>query len=168
MKKEREIPFKNYIILAVVLILTIIAVIYLFMWNRVYEKNKLQTPILDKYLLVINYNELNNYIVENKNAVIYTSVLNNVEIRNFEEKFKNIIEKNNLNNKILYLDLTKELQDKNTIKEINKKYNNEITKVPSILIFKDGNLDSIYSIQDEKYNTTKLEEYLKEEDVIND
>ena len=73
MKKEREIPFKNYIILAVVLILTIIAVIYLFMWNRVYEKNKLQTPILDKYLLVINYNELNNYIVENKNAVIYTS-----------------------------------------------------------------------------------------------
>ena len=168
MKKEREIPFKNYIILAVVLILTIIAVIYLFMWNRVYKKNKLQTPILDKYLLVINYNELNNYIVENKNAVIYTSALNNVEIRNFEEKFKNIIEKNNLNNKILYLDLTKELQDKNTIKEINKKYNNEITKVPSILIFKDGNLDSIYNIQDEKYNTTKLEEYLKEEDVIND
>ena len=43
MKKEREIPFKNYIILAVVLILTIIAVTYLFMWNRVYEKNKLQT-----------------------------------------------------------------------------------------------------------------------------
>ena len=40
---NKKIPIKNYIILAVVLILTIIAVIYLFMWNRVYEKNKLQT-----------------------------------------------------------------------------------------------------------------------------
>ena len=47
MKKEKEIPFKNYIILAVILIFTILLVVYLFNWKSVYQKNKLQEPILD-------------------------------------------------------------------------------------------------------------------------
>ena len=68
MKKEKEIPFKNYIILAVILIFTILLVVYLFNWQSIYQKNKLQEPILDKYLMVINYNELDDYLVENKKA----------------------------------------------------------------------------------------------------
>ena len=122
MKKEKQIPLKNYILLSIVLILTIVVVIYFFLWKNTYEKSKLQTPILDDYLLVINYNELNNYLVENKDAIIYVSKLNDESIRLFENKFKNIINKNNLNNKILYLDLTEELKENNIVKEINKKY----------------------------------------------
>ena len=94
MKKEKEIPLKNYILLSIVLILTIVVVIYFFLWKNTYEKSKLQTPILDDYLLVINYNELNNYLVENKDAIIYVSKLNDESIRLFENKFKNIINKN--------------------------------------------------------------------------
>ena len=140
MKKEKEIPLKNYILLSIVLILTIVVVIYFFLWKNTYEKSKLQTPILDDYLLVINYNELNNYLVENKDAIIYVSKLNDESIRLFENKFKNIINKNNLNNKILYLDLTEELKENNIVKEINKKYGKEMTEVPTIVIIKDGKI----------------------------
>ena len=145
MKKEKEIPLKNYILLSIVLILTIVVVIYFFLWKNTYEKSKLQTPILDDYLLVINYNELNNYLVENKDAIIYISKLNNENIRLFENKFKNIINKNNLNNKILYLDLTEELKENNIVKEINKKYGKEMTEVPTIVIIKDGKISSSYN-----------------------
>ena len=138
MKKEKEIPLKNYILLSIVLILTIVVVIYFFLWKNTYEKSKLQTPILDDYLLVINYNELNNYLVENKDAIIYVSKLNDESIRLFENKFKNIINKNNLNNKILYLDLTEELKENNIVKEINKKYGKEMTEAPTKVIIKDG------------------------------
>ena len=138
MKKEKEIPLKNYILLSIVLILTIVVVIYFFLWKNTYEKSKLQTPILDDYLLVINYNELNNYLVENKDAIIYVSKLKDESIRLFENKFKNIINKNNLNNKILYLDLTEELKENNIVKEINKKYGKEMTEAPTIVIIKDG------------------------------
>ena len=86
MKKEKEIPFKNYIILAVILIFTILLVVYLFNWQSIYQKNKLQEPILDKYLMVINYNELDDYLVENKEAIVYVSVLNDEKIRMFENK----------------------------------------------------------------------------------
>lgn len=168
MKKEKEIPLKNYILLSIVLILTIVVVIYFFLWKNTYEKSKLQTPILDDYLLVINYNELNNYLVENKDAIIYISKLNNENIRLFENKFKNIINKNNLNNKILYLDLTEVLKENNIVKEINKKYGKEMTEVPTIVIIKDGKISSSYNIKENKYNIKLLEKYLEKEDVIND
>ena len=168
MKKEKEIPLKNYILLSIVLILTIVVVIYFFLWKNTYEKNKLQTPILDDYLLVINYNELNNYLVDNKDAIIYVSKLNDESIRLFENKFKNIINKNNLNNKILYLDLTEELKENNIVKEINKKYGKEMTEVPTIVIIKDGKISSSYNIKENKYNIKLLEKYLEKEDVIND
>lgn len=168
MKKEKEIPLKNYILLSIVLILTIVVVIYFFLWKNTYEKSKLQTPILDDYLLVINYNELNNYLVENKDAIIYVSKLNNENIRLFENKFKNIINKNNLNNKILYLDLTEELNKKSIVNELNKKYGKEMTEIPSIIIIKDGKISSSYNIKENKYNIKLLEKYLEKEDVIND
>lgn len=168
MKKEKEIPLKNYILLSIVLILTIVVVIYFFLWKNTYEKSKLQIPILDDYLLVINYNELNNYLVENKDAIIYVSKLNDESIRLFENKFKNIINKNNLNNKILYLDLTEELKENNIVKEINKKYGKEMTEVPTIVIIKDGKISSSYNIKENKYNIKLLEKYLEKEDVIND
>ena len=168
MKKEKEIPLKNYILLSIVLILTIVVVIYFFLWKNTYEKSMLQIPILDDYLLVINYNELNNYLVENKDAIIYVSKLNDESIRLFENKFKNIINKNNLNNKILYLDLTEELKENNIVKEINKKYGKEMTEVPTIVIIKDGKISSSYNIKENKYNIKLLEKYLEKEDVIND
>lgn len=162
---KKEIPLKNYILLSIVLIFTIIIVIYLFMWYNAYENNNLKNKILDKYLMVINYNELEDYIVENKNAIIYTSVSNNAETKTFEKKFKNIIKKNSLNNSILYLDLAK---DENIIKKIKEKYNKDLSEEPSILIFKDGKLEEIYNIKENNYNIKKLEKYLEEEDVIND
>ena len=167
MKKEREIAFKNYIILALVLIITIIGVIYIFMWYSSKEKSKLELPILDDYIMPINYNELNDYIIENKDAVIYTSVLNDVNIRLFENKFKNVIIKNNLNSSILYLDLTNEIKDNNVLLKMEKKYGTKI-EVPSLMVFKDGILIDVYNIKEDNYNIKKLEKYLEKEVVIND
>ncbi len=167
MKKEREIAFKNYIILALVLIITIIGVIYIFMWYSSKEKSKLELPILDDYIMPINYNELNDYIVENKDAVIYTSVLNDVNIRLFENKFKNVIIKNNLNSSILYLDLTNEIKDTNVLLKMEKKYGTKID-IPSVMVFRDGVLTDVYNIKEDNYNIKKLEKYLEKEVVIND
>lgn len=162
MKKEKEIPFKNYIILAVILIFTILLVVYLFNWQSVYQKNKLQEPILDKYLMVINYNELDDYLVENKEAIVYVSVLNDEKIRMFENKFKNLIIKNDLNNKILYLNLTNESV------EINKKYLSNLSEVPTLIIFDEGKVVESYSIKDNNYDIKAFERFLEKEEIIND
>ncbi len=171
MEKQKSIPLKNYILLAAVLTATIILVIYFYMWYSNYQDSRLNTPIIDKYMQVLNYNELSNYLIENKDCVIYTSSLNNEEIRNFEKDFRKLIISNSLQGKIIYLDLTSELDDKNIKKEIKETYQkaeDDMTSVPSIIIFKDRMIDSIYNIQKTDYDINSLEEYLIQKGVIDD
>lgn len=167
---ERKIPLKNYILLAVTLIITIILVIYFYMWKQTYDSTKINTMLMDKYIQKINYNELNDYLVENKNTVIYSSVLGNTKTKNFEEKLTKVIEENSLSNGLLYLDLTEELKNKQIKKEILEKYpelNNNI-KAPLIIVFNNEKITSIYNIKDNNYNIDKLIEYLEKEEIIND
>ena len=165
MKKNngREIPLKNYIILGLVVLLTLGLVYYFYLWYITYEESKLNETIMDRYLEVINYNELNDYIVENRNAMIYTSVLEDNNIRKFEIKFKNIVVKNALKDKILYMDMTDIFKDKIKYNELRNSYqinNYNITNVPCILVFKDAKLVDIYSIKDNDYNTDNVLNYI--------
>jgi len=164
-------PLKNYILLALILIITIILVVYFYMWYGANEKNKLAIPIMNEHMQIIKYNELNNYLIENKNPIIYSSILGDRKIRNFEIKFKKLIIDNSLNGKILYLNLTSEVIDKQISKEIKEKYkidNRNIAELPSLTIFKDGKPISIYNIKEDNYNIKKVEKYLEEQGVIND
>ena len=165
MKKNngREIPLKNYIILGLVVLLTLGLVYYFYLWYITYEESKLNETIMDRYLEVINYNELNDYIIENRNAMIYTSVLEDNNIRKFEIKFKNIVVKNALKDKILYMDMTDIFKDKIKYTELRNSYqvnNYNITNVPCILVFKDAKLVDIYSIKDNDYNTEDVLNYI--------
>ena len=67
----RVIPIKNYLILGIVIIVTLLLLYYFYMWIDAYNETKLNKPILDKYLEVINYNELDDYLIENQDTIIY-------------------------------------------------------------------------------------------------
>lgn len=153
-EKERQIPPKNYLYLALILVFTILLLVYILKWNKAYNESKLYTGILNEYLQVINYNELNDYIIENKDAVIYVSILGNEKIRDFEKKFKNTITNNNLRNKLLYLDITDEDQKK--AKERLKIEND----LPYLVVFTNGQITDTYSIPKVKYDPKKILKYL--------
>ena len=76
-EKTREIPLKNYVYLFLILLGSILFLTYAYTWYETYTENKLNISIMNNYLTVINYNELDNYITENKDAVIYVSLLGN-------------------------------------------------------------------------------------------
>ena len=149
-EKERVIPPKNYLYLTIILVGTIALVLYLYKWYDTYRESKLNTSIMNDYLTVINYNELSNYITENKNAIIYVSVLGDEKINRFENSFKNTITRNNLKNAMLYLDVTNE--DLNSVKnrlEID-------TDFPCIVVYTNGQVSDTYSIVKAKYNSKKI------------
>ena len=176
---EKKIPLKNYIILAVTLIITVILVIYFYLWQKAYEESKKNTIIMDEYIQKINYNELiekyginqirylfsqidtidynkyiSNYLIENKSTVIYSSVVGSQKTSNFEKKFVKVIQDNSLKNSILYLDLTEVVKNKTIKKELLEKYpelNNNI-KDPLIIIFNNDKVIRIYNIKDNNYN----------------
>lgn len=153
-EKEREIPPKNYIYLAVILLGTIFVLFYTYLWYDTYRQSKLYTSIMSNYLTVINYNELSNYITENENAVIYVSVLGDEKINRFENSFKNTIARNNLKNDMLYLDVTNE--NINTVRS-NLKID---TELPCIVVYTNGKVADTYSIVRAKYDSKKIIKYL--------
>lgn len=155
-KKEelRVVPKKNYIYLLLILLGTILLLIYIYKWYETYNESKLNTSIMNEYLTVINYNELDNYIIENKDAVIYVSVLGNEDIKRFEKKFKNDIVENNLKNSILYLDLTNENIDLITKRlEIDKNF-------PYLVVYTNGKITDTYNIAETNYSSKKTIKYL--------
>ena len=159
----RVVPKKNYLILGIILIVSFLLVYYLYMWVDVYNESKLNKPILDKYMEVINYNELDNYLVESPNAIIYVSVLENTEIRDFERKFKSILKKNQLKKEVLYMDITDELKNSAIKNEMISKYtinNLSIVNVPVILVIDNGELRIIYGIKDNNYDVESLKLFI--------
>ena len=83
----REIPKKNYFILFIVIVLSLLIAFYFRKWYKAYEDSYLSKSIVGNYLFQINYKELDNYLVENQSAIIYVSKVGNEKIRNFEKKF---------------------------------------------------------------------------------
>lgn len=153
----REIPKKNYFILFIVIVLSLLIAFYFRKWYKAYEDSYLSKSIVGNYLFQINYKELDNYLVENQSAIIYVSKVGNEKIRNFEKKFINAINQNDLKNKILYLNLNNykgDINNKYTINDMN------ITSVPNISVFKNGKLDDIYVIDVDGYNMEKIISYL--------
>lgn len=153
----REIPKKNYFILFIVIVLSLLIAFYFRKWYKAYEDSYLSKSIVGNYLFEINYKELDNYLVENQSAIIYVSKVGNEKIRNFEKKFINAINQNDLKNKILYLDLSNYKGDTNNKYTINDK---DITSVPNISVFKNGKLDDIYVIDVDRYSMEKIISYL--------
>ena len=153
----REIPKKNYFILFIVIVFSLLIAFYFRNWYKAYEDSYLSKSIVGNYLFEINYKELDNYLVENQSAIIYVSKVGNEKIRNFEKKFINAINQNDLKNKILYLDLSNYKGDTNNKYTINDK---NITSVPNISVFKNGKLDDIYFIDVDRYSMEKIISYL--------
>lgn len=153
----REITKKNYFILFIVIVFSLLIAFYFRNWYKAYEDSYLSKSIVGNYLFEINYKELDNYLVENQSAIIYVSKVGNEKIRNFEKKFINAINQNDLKNKILYLDLSNYKGDTNNKYTINDK---DITSVPNISVFKNGKLDDIYVIDVDGYNMEKIISYL--------
>lgn len=167
----RKIPTKNYIILSGVILITIILLYYFYIWVDFYKESKINIPIMDKYMTVINYNELDNYIVENPNTMVYVSVLEDNKIREFEKRFKNKYKNNMVLNEILYMNITGDIVDKGIKDAMDDKYflnDLSITNVPCLLVFNDGVLKSIYSVSDNDYDIEKFMLYLNNIDMESD
>ena len=165
MKKEklRVVPKRNYIILGIILIATLALVCYFYRWSKVYNEARLNERILDSYMDVINYNELEDYVIENPDTIIYVSVLQNSTIREFEKKFKKVLKNNEIDKRILYLDITDNITDSDIRKEMRKKYHINgvyITDVPVIMVIEEGTLKNIYSISSNDYDIGKLKKFL--------
>lgn len=162
--EERKISSKNYVILVIILVSTVLLGFYLF---NSFKESDVNTSLMDNYIKLINYTEIKDYVTENKDVVIYSSVLKDKKIRDFEKNFRHSINKYELEDQIVYLNLTDlTLEERVALSNTYNLDGKTIVDVPCLLIFKDGNLIDIYALKD-NYNVDNLVTYLQKKEVIN-
>jgi len=166
---KREIPRKNYIIVFVIGLLTMLIVLYMakFYNNNKYNEDK---SVISDYLFNINIKELENYLLENPDVVIYCADNENLENEKFEKKLRKLIIKEDLQKQFVFLD-AKEIKE-NDIQKIQENYLSNKTKnvsldyYPLVLIITDGKIEEVIKLTEQNMDIDYLEEKFMNHEVI--
>lgn len=139
----REIPKKNYYILAILSMLTIF---FVFAFLNIYDNyNKNRKSYMSKNVLNINSKDMNNLLLENNILFVYVDSASNIKD---DDNEKNILDK------IGQYDLKKYLvfynnKEKDNIKYFLDKYKVNIKKQKMLIVFEDGNLTKSIILSDD-------------------
>lgn len=162
--KEKKIPLKNYIIIALIFLATIGLTIYLCKCYGVYNESKTEIPVIRGTLSEITSDDFEHYILENQSTKVYMCTASNQTCRNFEKDFIKLIKKKNLQEEFVYLNLSNIDQDA-FVNNFNEKYNFKIaltTNYPAIVIFEDGKIVSmLQGTADEKLTISKTKQFIE-------
>ena len=142
---KKEIPLKNYFILIFVILLTILAVFYMRDWYNTSKEFYAQNSVMTKVVREIKNDEISNYILENQKFILYVSSGRNTNIKSFEDEFKNLIQKMDLGENVLYMNLDEvDVSDfynsLNSYASSTKVKNQIVSSDASMYVFTDGKL----------------------------
>lgn len=154
--KEKKIPTKNYVIYGIIVVVTLVAVFYANEWYTEYRKAELENSFISKYVTEINFDEFENYILENPNGIIYMGKTNSEISINLEKDLYKIVKDNGITEEVVFLNLT---GNENNLNNIQNKYYIEnlsynLTDLPALAIFRDNKIVDIL-INNEKEKISK-------------
>ncbi len=101
----RQVKLKNYVLVVLLFIVTIVAILFV---KKIYEDNESTKIVTNERLDVlyeIKEDDLKSYVVENRRIILYTSDSSDVSLQNFEKSFRDYIVENELSKEIIYLNL---------------------------------------------------------------
>ena len=91
MTKERVIPKKNYVIVLILAIATCLVLGYFVRWYRLREEGLQPASVVTQAITEINFNEIDNYLLENPNVFIYVSNPQVENTQNFEKELRDYL-----------------------------------------------------------------------------
>lgn len=161
---ENKKLFRNYMLLALLFMLSIGLVLYFCELYKVRDAERKRVPIIEGDLQEIYSGDLEHYIVDNLDTLIYMCTANGDTCRSFERDFKKLLKKKDYSNQIIYLNLTDLNQDE-FIKEFNNSYHYKsalTSYYPAFVLFEDGKIKNILQGSDVKPLTiTKVKHFLE-------
>ena len=150
--KEKKESRRKLIILLLIVLVTVVIVMYFCRWYKVYDEYQKQTPVIRDTLLEIVSDDLEPYLVENPTTIVYMCTASDMKCRDFEKNFIKYIEKKDLYDEFVYLNLSD--QDLKVFsKEFNKKYNCKgkfKPNYPAFVSFEEGVVKNILQEEDNK------------------
>ena len=129
-----KIPMKNYIILVLLSFFTVVLTFYLM--NKYVKTNNINIDFVSE----IKENELDSYITEGHEVIVYMSKSDTNDIKKFEKELKKYTIKKDLSNRYVYLNLNNvsdNFYNQFYIKYINESSNNFKIEQPTFIYIND-------------------------------
>ena len=161
-KKDKK-KIRNYILTILFFIACCGIVLYLRELYRVNEAEQKKIPIIQGYISEIYNDDLEHYITENPDGVIYMCIANDENCRVFEREFKKLLKKDEYVDNLVYLNLMDVDQDK-FLEEFNNKYVYKVKlsrEYPAFVLFEDGKVKAILQEKDKKLDIVKVKHFLE-------
>ena len=165
-KKERNL-LKNYIILVIILLLVVGLTIYLCECFKVYKEEQKTIPVI-RGTLVSEITEVDYepFLIENPSTTMYLCTSSSDRCRSFEKDFKKIINKYNLQDTIIYLNLSNVENQEEFVDDFNSKHEYKkgelTTNYPAIIYFEDGKVKNILQGKNnEKLKISKVKNFIE-------
>ncbi len=162
----RVIPKKNYFILVVIIVATLFSVFFI---REKYLKQISYDRVTNKridFIFEIKEKELDSYLMENREVVIYMASSADNSLENFETELKKYVLKEQLGKELIYINLND--ISKNFLNKLKTKYfseelkNNKIELIndPNMMIVENGKIVSIMYNKEKTINMEDVKKYL--------
>ncbi len=147
---------KKAILLIFVCIVTLAVLVVALNIHKNRQDDLLSTSKIGKYLTEIKYEEISTHVVEQPNTIIYVSNSEEDASIKFEDYFKAVVKKYNLENDVIYINI----KDTTIIDPIYQ-------YAPELVFYKDGEISDIIDCTNLK-SDKDIVKVLKERSVISD
>lgn len=170
MEAYRTVPKKNYMIYSFLFIVTFLLATITFIYCMDRNNKMLRIPVLRGAVTAeITPNDLNEFLNENPNVLLYIGNPTDEESRILEESMKKIIEKRNLD--VVYIDIA-ETKDKEAFyKSFVEQFGSssiekiKIIDTPAFVIIKDKQIVDIVSRNGNKVEINDIENLLDRNEI---
>lgn len=163
-EEGRVIPTKNYIILVVLFVAIVALVLYLCNLYHVYDEHQREIPVIRGTLSEIQPDELEHYLMENPTSVIYMCTASDESCRDYEKDLKKLVEKKELQESIIYVNLS-DIDQLEFIDKFNAKYPYRVSlkkNYPAFVAFEDGKVRSILQAdKDDELTISETEQFIE-------
>ena len=152
---------KNYVILGVIIVCTLIAIFYLLNWYKQYKDMKLSNAVISSTIKEVKYDEFDTVLQERDFLIVYMCTAGENKCRKFEEKFGKYINNNNLNEEIIYFNI----ENRDNLVNIYNKYKHEdlrkkLGEYPMLFVFSEGKIIDLLSTKNGNLSISKVDDFL--------
>lgn len=133
------------------------------------EEAHLPKGVMSGFMPEVKLEELNNFLLENPNILLYVSSSTDDKKNRFEKNFYDYIVKHNIVNSFVYLD-TKEV-DLNSLVDVLQKQthlkneNIDYALTPNLYVFKEGKIEDTLYVNKVTYNTKELTHFIEKQEL---
>ena len=167
----KKVPLKNYIILCVIIILTVVSVFYVRSWYITNKEYYSRNSVIKDVTREINMDEISNYVLESPKFMLYVSSGANTEVKNFENGFKKLIKKLEVSDDILYLNTDNTNYDLYSNLKVFASNDNISALISeskaSLYVFSDGKIVGVLNNMD-NFSDKHIRSFIKKWGFLND